>query len=207
MPALPPVPRVIKTVVNFTINTVPACNVLHIQYAGAVPNNTQMALIAQNVHSYWSQNFIILILPGTILQSVVCQDLSGPLGAQGNHTVAIPGSAAGAPIPASNAVVGSWSIANRYRGGKPRTYISGLQQSELADPQHWNAQTVTSFTNAFTGFMNSINGMATPAGVGPFVLGCVHYKSNHASLVNPTFDPFTGVQVRSNVRSQRGRLS
>jgi hypothetical protein len=207
MPALPPVPKVLKTVVNFTCNLIPCANVFHIQYQGAAPTNANCAAIASSVHSFWSQNFIANLAPATLLQSVVVQDLSNQLGAQGSHVVGIPGAMSGAQLPSSVAIVGSWQIANRYRGGKPRTYISGLVQTHLADQQHFTFSIVTTMGNSFTGFMNSVNGLATPAGVGPFALGCVHYRHANAPLASPYFDPFVGVSVNTLVRSQRGRLT
>lgn len=207
MPALPPVFKVIKAVVNFTNNGVPGVNVFHVRYSGNTPSAIDMNSFATIVHGQWAQAFITSVHSGLILTSVNTADLTSPLGSQGTHVASIPGTATGSAAPASASVVGSWVINNRYRGGKPRTYIGGLVTNQMADPQHWLPALVTNMTNAFTGFMNGINTAVNPAGVGPFALGCVHYRSGHVALATPQFDPFVSVSVRSNIRSQRGRLT
>jgi hypothetical protein len=207
MAPLPPVQHVLKAVINFTINNVPCANVFHISYAGLSPTAAQANQVAQNTHSAWSQNFIPWLLPEMLLLNCMVSDLSDQFGAQGEYTLHIPGAASGTPIPASAALVGSWAINNRYRGGKPRTYISGFSQAQMLDAQHWNPDTVAILQNAFEGFLININGMSTPTQVGPFSLGCVHYRKDHAPLATPYFDKYQSVSVASGIRSQRGRLT
>lgn len=207
MPALPNVPNVLKAVVAFTINNIPCVNIFHIKYAGNPPFAADCNTIAALVHTQWSQNFNTNTTPATVLQSTTVQDLTSPTANQGIKVQAIPGTASGVTLSAQASIVGSWQIANRYRGGKPRTYISGLAQATLLDPQHFTTAFVSTITNSFTGFMNNINVATAPSGVTPLTLGCVHYRKGNVALAVPTFDAFTGVKVLSNVRSQRGRLT
>lgn len=207
MPPLPPIQNVVKAVVGFTAQSIPCVNVFHIHYGGLSPTPPQANQIAQNVHSAWSQAFIALLDPIVTLNRVDVADLSNPLASTGSYVANIPGAAGGTYLPNNVAIVGSWSISNRYRGGKPRTYITGLNHEQMQDANNWLPTTVSGFQTAFAGFRVNINGFATPAGVGPFTLGVVHYRQHNAALATPTFDAFQSVVVRPGVRSQRGRLT
>lgn len=207
MPPLPPVQNVLKSITSWTMGPVNCVNIFHIHYGGNTPSVANAQAIAQQVHSAYTQAFTTLVLPTVqILQTEVI-DLTSAYGSQGTYVQHISGTAAGPVLPNSAAIVGSWGISQRYRGGKPRTYICGMPETDLADSRTWSASTVTSFQNAFQGFMNSVNNMIAAVGVGPYQLGCVHYRRNLQPLPTPTFDPFTSVNVSNLVRSQRGRLS
>lgn len=195
-----------KCVVNWTLNGINCANVFHVKYQGSPPTPTDANLIAEGVHSAWSQAFITKVSTGLLLESCVATDLSGPYASVGEYVQNITGGGSVQAAPNSVCVVGSWLISKKYRGGRPRTYISGILNADIQNGTHLLPASVTPWTNAFAGFRNQINAMSTPPVVGPFVLGCVHYQLHHNALIPPEFEGFGPPTVNPSLRSQRKRF-
>lgn len=205
MPALPAAAGAAKIVIKQTLAGVNVYNVLHAQgpnlagYSGA-----DMAALATAVRSAWVTNVIPLQASSLTLTDVVATDLSNDLGGEGTASGSTNGTAVGTALSSNVAITWSWKIANRYRGGHPRTYIAGCPQSAQTTPNTILASAVTSHAAAAAAIRTAINGVAI--GGSTWLLACLSYYKDKALRPEPVPRVITGVSVDSRLDSQRRRL-
>jgi hypothetical protein len=78
------------------------------------------------------------------LESVEAIDLSTSSGAGGVSTSApLFGTGGSTAEPAQVAMLINWQIARRYRGGKPKTFLPGAGQADLASDSTWAVAAVS----------------------------------------------------------------
>jgi len=99
----------------------------------------------------------------------------------------------------------SWNTSVYWRGGKPRTYIAGLNQVDTDDDQTLNASAVAFWQNAGNNLHTGINALSA-TGITQTQHGFVSFQSGGA-LRNPSvFFPISGCVVHPRIGTQRGRL-
>jgi hypothetical protein len=158
--------------------------------------------IAQNQHTDLVYRQVTATeLSSTGLQAVQATTLEGTL--TGTSST---------PLPASMAVVSSWAIASRYRGGKPRTYWTGITRDQILDGKGPNitAGYQTSWVAATGIFLSRFN--AIVVGSVLCVLGSLSYywsgpagNAPHTLRTPPLFSPFLSYKVHSRIDHQRRR--
>jgi hypothetical protein len=99
----------------------------------------------------------------------------------------------------------SWLSTVYWRGGKPRTYISGVSNSEASGDFELIGGEITALTTAATGFRTAINALA-PGTITGTTLGFVSFSSGKVPRVPSVFFPFTGAVVHPRLGTQRRRL-
>jgi hypothetical protein len=205
VPALPAAAGVAKIVVKQTLASVNVYNVLH-AYGGnaAGYSGADMSALATAVRSAWVTNVIPLQASTLTLTDVVATDLSSDVGGEGTATGSTNGTGVGTALSSNVAITWSWKIANRYRGGHPRTYIAGCVQSAQTTPNTILASAVTAHAAAAAAIRSAIN--AVTIGASTWQMGCVSYYKDKALRPDPIFRAFTGVSVDSRLDSQRRRL-
>lgn len=206
----PPLPGSVKVSLNWTSVPGPiAKNITYLQGPTTV-DTSQTSLL-----STLADAVMAAVLGGSLqtsiasewtLSSVTCKDNGAGSGNIGSSTHApIPGVNSGLGFPPQVAIVGSWSIAASYRGGKPRWYLPGVPASAVL--QLGSAQLSPSFASgiqvslaairtALQGFL--VSGQA-------WNLGTISYQTGHAARPTPLFRLFTGVRVHERLDSQRRR--
>lgn len=205
MPALPFVPGAVKLTVVQSLAGVAVYNVLHAYGGnGAGYTTSELTSLASALRAAWVSNVIPLQSSTLTLTDVTADDLSNDLGGRGLATGSNVGSIATSPLAASSAICWSWKIANRYRGGHPRTYIAGLTTSDLLNANTIATTRITSHATAAAAIRTAVN--ATAVGGGTWALGCVSYYLAGALRPTPIFRAYTGVSVDSRVDSQRRRV-
>jgi hypothetical protein len=117
------------------------------------------------------------------------------------------GSKSGGVLPASCAICVSWHVQQHYRGGHPRTYLTGLVQTDLQDATSFTSSYVTSVAAAANNFHAGVNAMHH----GSFSdchLGTVSFVNKKAWRTPPIFRDYVLAQatVDNRVDSQRRRL-
>src|SRR5215472_8321117 len=129
MPALPLVPATFSIRSIFTLGS-DATTGWHIYLNSGGPNPTAAQI--QQMASEWSitygSHWQQLAAGSCTLTEVIVTNLGDPTAPQGIWQGSIPGTRTGAAgLPANAAMVLSFGIGRRYRGGKPRAYtIAGL---------------------------------------------------------------------------------
>lgn len=205
MPALPAVPGTARIVIAQTLGSVAVANVLHAYGGnGAGYSSAELTSLATTVRSSWVSNVIPLQDADLTLLDVVATDLSTDVGLAGTASGTTPGTAVGTSLPANVALCWSWKIANRYRGGHPRTYIAGATQTHQLNPNTWTPAYVTSHLAAAAAVRAAVNGLVV--GATTWNLGCVSYYSGGAVRPSPIFRSYTAVAVDNRIDSQRRRL-
>lgn len=114
---------------------------------------------------------------------------------------------AGTVLPASTAACISWQIAPHYRGGHPRTYLSGLKSGMIQDNTTlynvW-ADSIDSAANAFHADLEAISGISS--GISSVQHGVVSFVRNGEWRTPPVFYRIAGASVDSRIDTQRRRL-
>lgn len=161
MPALPSVPNVMK--VQLLWSDASDANVrttLFFRYSGAAPTPTDANNLAADIYGFaaamntdWGAD--------TDLTGVEVTDLSSPTGGQGLHAQSTAGTAAGSPLAGGTCVVIGYTIARRYRGGKPRSYLPFFTSSALASRQAWIGGDLTILDGHLATFFSSVIGSSS----------------------------------------------
>jgi len=220
MPPLPAVPAVLECVLNYTDGIdLNAINRLFVTYTGSVPTGPDLVDLAGQIGTAWVSAFQDYLVTDISFSRVVLTDLTSPTSARGEASGFGPGVNGGAYLGAGTAFLINAQIGRRYRGGKPRSYIPGLDQAALSNPQTWGDATVAALTDAMTGFTSSMEGMASGGCVLAQTVN-VSYYSGFLAVENPitlryrnvpqvrdtpVVDVITGYVGSAKVASQRRR--
>lgn len=124
----------------------------------------------------------------------------------GSYVHSDAGGQTGTTIPASAAMVLSWTIASHYRGGKPRTYLPGLKASAMTDDSHWDPAASSDVHDSAVDFLTAVNAIDA-GGVTSVIMGVLHFFSAGLALVPPVFSAYAGVVARAKIGSQRKRIA
>ena len=206
MTALPPAPFTIKSALDFTDEADNhALIVLHFGYTGAAPTSGTLTTMATSIGTAWTSNFAPLYSTSGGLLTVVCTDLAASNGAQGSASPNVSGTRVGGGLPRSTAMLFNHHIAQRYRGGKGRTYMPLGVAGDITGGGNW----VTSFTNsaqtawgAFIASTISLTGAAVPLS-GFVILSYYLHKALRATpiqypVLSTTANTVPGTQRRRN---------
>lgn len=220
MPPLPAVSKVVQVALGINPGTLPpVITRFFIQYTGTAPTNADLSTFNTAVSSAFNTSLKSLLDNNRLLISVESIDLSSAVAAVASSTVSVSGTRAGTELPISVAVVDSYTIARRYRGGHPRGYWPFGVAADLTDRRNWS----TTFTGAVNTGINAFFTAVVAAGwAGAGTLTHVnvsYYKGftvvtspttgrarNIPTLrVTPTVDAVTATLARGSIGSQRRR--
>lgn len=216
---LNPVPGVLRVVLEGFVDTSAAntlwANILHFTYGGTAPSNATCSAIAQNIANDWGTDFASTCPSPTTLQVVTVTDLTSTTAGEGEQLTLKPGTRGDDSIPANAAVLISYPVVGRYKGGHPRTYLYCLGNADLNGATNWNTAAATEVGNKWGQFLTD----CLTAGTAGTVLSsfcAVRYRSKflpnggppHYYLNSPIILPIasrSGV-ARTQMASQRGRI-
>lgn len=207
MPALPPVPGVIRLRLLGVSDGVPSGSRFFLRYTGGPPSNADVSSICGQFMTLWAAHILPLISAAYTLDQVVGEDLTSSTSASGASTNApvAGGNSAGSFVPDSVCAVLSWTIARRYRGGKPRTYLGPLRSSDFNDGRTLIASAALAFANAADLVLTNINTL-TAGTTAVADLGTVSYYTARALRPVPLFEAFLSADMDLRPGSQRRRL-
>lgn len=184
-------------------------NVFWIRNAGGnVPSDSELNALASFIYGRYVSHFGPQINNNVTVQG--CQLIYyGPAGLQigGGHVENTIMGQTGIALPASASICISWHVAQRYRGGHPRTYLPGMSQQSMQDVQHWAASYADAIRVTADQFHLDIN-THTAGTFGPFHLGTVSFVLRNAWRTPPVFRDFTTASalVDTRIDTQRRRL-
>src|SRR5215469_2188623 len=116
MPPLPPVPNVLRIVVQGNTSTAgeyPWANVLHFTYSGGAPTSANCATIAADVSAAWGAHMAAECPNTTVQNFVQVTDLTSATAGEGTSLTSTPGTRGDDEIPANAAVLISYPVAVR----------------------------------------------------------------------------------------------
>jgi hypothetical protein len=186
MPALPDVPSVVRINLDFALSETLRGGVRQFwSFSGGPPSIANLEQLATDVSTTYDSEFAPLTPANYALKEVVCTDLTSDTSAQGLWSGTVQGTRSGANLPEDVAVLQSFTIARRYRGGKPRTYWPFGTITDLsADGTVWDTELITAVTDAWNTFKADLLALT---GIGITITDHVNvsYYSGFASVQNP----------------------
>lgn len=219
MPPLNPVSKVLRIDFFFTIgNNTRVRDRIFFSYTGIGPTVADLTTLKGTIQSAWSANLASLQNTLASLTQIQITDLTSATAAQVVLTSSVPGTAAGAINSAGVAAVIKFKVSRRYRGGHPRFYFPGTNNSQLANASIWSAGFLSSLSSAWLAFIAACE-VAPPANIGILVHVNVSYFQGFTNLVIagrrarsvptqrpvPITDGVVSYSVNPNTASQRRR--
>lgn len=221
MPALPVVPKVIKTALIWSdgINT-DIVTRFYIEYGGSAPGPSDLNSYCASVRAGYAALLAADTSAALTLGRVHAIDLSSATGAEGDDSTSVVGTATDPPNALDVSVVVSYEFARRYRGGHCRGYWPLLTSAQLANPQRWDGTAVSNLHTDLESFFADVLA-AGWSGAGTLSQVNVSYFHGFTVVTNPTtgrarnvptvratplVDAITSRIVRSHVGTQRRRL-
>jgi hypothetical protein len=125
------------------------------------------------------------------------------IGVDGSDTGS--GTAAGSTVGAMMAYLINWSIAGTYRGGHPRTYLSGVEDTDLLTSRTMSTTKRNALTTAAGNFLADVNAL-TPSGFSAVALGTIRFFRANSALAPPVFEPYLAGSCAQLYASQRRRM-
>jgi hypothetical protein len=220
MPALPPVSKVLKIVVQQLLTDAAAylINRLFYQYSGTAPTDTQLDTFAGDVASAWITNITPIQCDVVTLKGVEVEDLTSATSAVGAAIANNVGTRTGSAPGAGMCFVVSNEIARRYRGGHPRNYLYAGVAGDLAAAFQWTSGFATTAINAWASLGTAIQASAWSGGGSLAAVNVSYYEgfTNHTYpsgrtrpiptlRSSPVIDLVVNVIGRESVGSQRRR--
>lgn len=206
MAPLPPVANVVKATFDWHVGSnVGAQNILHFQYSGGHPSASDCSSLAATFQAALVSELKGYLHTSNSIGQCTVQDIDSNTGAEGFGGTVTAGTLSGSYLGASICAVMNHSIARRYRGGKPRSYLPLGSSSEAATAGTWVGGMVTSVSADFEDFITSC--LAATAGttdITHFV--SVSYYFNKALRTTPVVDVISQSALRTRMGSQRRRL-
>lgn len=204
MSALPPVPNVCKLQCHYLVGTKPAENVLHFSYSGSGPAPSAYVLALATAVS----GSIIANAPlwqaDTSFLGCTATDLSSDTGFVEESSGTAPGTRTGGILSANVALLASYTLSRRYRGGHPRTYLPWFTEADVLNPQEWIEDSVGDATEAWAEAIDAGLG-ATGGGVTTTDQVQVSYILAGAPRVTPLVNAIFFSECDQVIASQRRR--
>lgn len=158
MPALPPVPQVLRFLFKHTAgDDMDVLNRLFFKYSGGPPVDVDLDSIATTAFGLWNTHVSTNFYSGQTLVQCSVEDLTSPTSAIGQHTGSIAGTGGANPMAAGSAFVLQHKVARRYRGGHPRTYLGIFPDNAIATPQTWASPFDTNIASGFNDFVAAMD--------------------------------------------------
>lgn len=185
MPALPPVPGVMRLTLKHTLGSdIDAVVRLYFQYTGSAPTATTLTTMCGTIATAWGTGIKADAPSDCTLATVELQDLATSTGATGQTNPATAGTRAGGVLPAQTCALINYTVSRHYRGGKPRSYLPYLTQSDILTGQTWVVASINGLATAWQTFITAI--IAAGAGGTTIANQCnVSFYSGFTVVTNP----------------------
>ena len=195
-----------------TVNTKPAYNVGYLHFTGTSPTGPDCTALATSISTIWNTRIKPLVNPDVTLSGVEVMDVSTRTGAVGSVTVSILGTASSSgACPNNVALVLSFPVNYRYRGGHCRMYLPGQSTINMqTNRTNWLPAWITTTTNAGTSWLTDLAALTYGSTtMYPVMVSYYTHDANHNPIYRPggpTYYRISTCVVHSRVDSQRRRL-
>lgn len=208
---LPDADHIIQAKSSGTHNGYLWVNIQYLQYTGALCTVADLQAVGNAVGNAWNTNFAPLCHANVTMNQVDLLDLSNRGAATATVTaLAHPGTRAGTDVSNSVALVVTWKINHRYRGGHPRTYLPAGVTADITSGRLWAGAFQTTATTNANAYLTAINAIST--GGKTFKMVGMNFYSHDPSTHAPVYVippvPYTigSAVVHGRVDTQRRRL-
>lgn len=166
---LKPVPNVLKIVIGGSQSGRIWANVLHFRYSGGPPTNGDCSSLAAQITIKWNTNMAPECPSPIVLTKVTVTDLTSPTAGGGEATANYAGTRGDDVIGANTAMLVTYPLQLRYKGGHPRSYLLVGGNADNLDGDQWHTAFADEVYTHWTAFLNSIvsstSGTTTIAGM------------------------------------------
>jgi hypothetical protein len=219
VPPLPPAADVIRLQTRLTLDAdLDILTRWYLQYSGTAPTVTQLDTLALAAAGLWNVTCAKYFTSDKTLVEVIIEDLGTSAGATGTATVSHAGTHSGNFVGAGTALLINYTLARRYRGGKPRVYLPALADADLSNAQTWGGGLFGTIAADFDIWLVAV-GAAFPSGMGFVGHVNVSYYDGFTVFLSPggrarnisklratpQVDLITSSSASSRVSSQRRR--
>ena len=135
-------------------------NRFYFSYSGSAPTAANCATLASDIQTLWGTHLSPLQFGGYALDEVDVLDIASDSGASGNWQGTLNGTRSGAVLPIQTAANVQFSIARRYRGGKPRAYFNFGVDADLAAVNSWTTAFVAAVSSAVADFFAGVEALS-----------------------------------------------
>lgn len=219
MPALPPVPQVLRFQFVMGLAGINVFTHWFFQYTGGAPSNTDAAALATSASTNWQAQYAPLAASTVSLVAANVTDLTSPTAAFGTNATTRVGTRAGSELTANDCVLVNMKVARRYRGGKPRQYWPFGVQGDLLSPFFWSttfqslvATNLATFNSNLLALTWTGGNISRPVNVSYFqgftvVTNPITGRARNVPKLRttPVVDPVTAYAVSQRVATQRRR--
>lgn len=206
MPALPDATNILRCTYSGTYGGSKWANVFHLRFATGNPGQADLNSLATGLRNAWNTGIAPIVGSGCQLTNTTVVDLTSNTGLVGASSATATGTNAGTQaLPANVALVISFKIARRYRGGHPRMYLTGMYGVNTANNTSWTAAFVTSAGTNAAAWLSACNAL-TFTSMPTLQVVNLSYYTNNVLRPSPVWDVIGSVQVHSRVDTMRRRL-
>lgn len=204
--ALPFVPTVVKVTFSGTIGGSSCINILHFQYSGAGElTDANADAYAVDFGGLWD-SFTSVNTTGTYTHSdTIVEDLSSATAGVGAAGSAVAGGGTSSAVDAALCCLVTHTIARRYRGGHPRTYLPAMSRELMSSDRVWAAPDIVLQQSAWDSFIAGC--VSASEGANPMAaFVSVSYFSGGVPRLVPLIDVIAGSTVEPVYATQRRRI-
>jgi hypothetical protein len=220
MAALPDVPNVLKCALIHTYATrTPVVVRFYMQYDGPAPSDSDCLTYGNSIGDRWNSNIASLCHTNVNLDQVEVVDLTSETAGHNISSPDHPGTLTGTNLPPSTALVSSFTVQRRYRGGHPRAYWPVGNTNQITSDHLWSSGFVGDCTTGIGTFFNEIGSDLSDFGATGGQVNVSYYKGFEnfeypsgriralpkLRIGGPVVDPVTGYVIRNYLANQRRR--
>lgn len=206
-----PVDHVIRVRIPGVWLAGPYVNLFAVQYSGAVVDNTTLDGFATSFRNAWITTFGSIAPTQFTSNNAQCWDLTSQNGSIGSTSASFTGSVPNTtPLPAQSAVVVSWPVQGRWRGGHFRTYMFARNITSITNGKILSQAEKDAYATAALNFRSAVNALTINSVA--VKLGGVRYfptgfnpDGTPITKTSGTFYQFLTPIVHSRLDSQRRR--
>lgn len=184
-----------------------AC-VFWLNLTAVTPAQADLQTLAGKISASWNTNLITQLTAATIMNNVLL--VWTPVAGQeiiALDTTVRTGTSGGAdPSNASTCFVVNHRTGAYYRGGHPRSYVPGVNASNIQNGSTILSASANAMAAAWTAFVTTIK-TGPAGGITAIDVGTVRFRSKNAWLNPPVFVSWQSHSVRQTLGTQRGRLT
>lgn len=204
MPPLEPVPGVIKVIHSWTMSSKNAVNIQYYSFSGTIP--APLSFVTACATAVAAEVVTQNLMWDAFTTYMGCEviDLSNDTGYSYIQVEDEVGTRSGLPLPANAAVLATFPIGRRYRGGHPRVYWPWGTGEDVDTKQLWESGSVGAFQTATTSILGVLPGLSSDGATCDTQVN-VSYVNAGARRDVPIVDEILSSIVQIEIASQRRR--
>ncbi len=221
MPALPPVPNVLRLEYKTTdAADVDVLNRSYWTWAGTTPTVAILNAMATQAATSWDSRFVGLYTDQISLVETTLVDLTSSTSAAGASSASYTGTLGTDYLPANTAFLNGYLVARRYRGGNPKNFWAFGNASKLQTTQTWTSAWVADVSGQIALWITDMLALASGGTTIGAQVNVSYYGPPNIVITNPVtgrartvstvrhtpiIDPIIGYTYSPIIASQRRR--